>query len=123
MLSHLLGLLTIIFYVSKPFLFKIKKRPEIRGYKNGYSDHKIVRNGVIVSGGDTADSAYIGLGLALVTSVWSIVDARISAKNINKKAEDEYGHLIKFGDDRVTLGIDPAVIQHNGLGTLLTVHF
>ena len=66
------------------------------------------------------DTGYIGLGLLAGTWLWSLIDAPISAKNINKK--DEYGHLLKLGDDRVTLGIDP-VIQHNGLGTLLTVHF
>lgn len=64
-------------------------------------------------------TSYIGFGLLAGTWLWSVIDAPISAKNINKK---EYGHLIKLGDDRVTLGIDP-VIQHNGLGTLLTVHF
>ena len=40
-------------------------------------------------------TSYIGFGLLAGTWLWSVIDAPISAKNINKK---EYGHLIKLGD-------------------------
>ena len=63
-----------------------------------------------------------GVGALLVSGawIWSVIDAGISADKINR--ENEYGHLIELGDDRFTLGVDPA-IQRNGLGTMLTLHF
>ena len=71
------------------------------------------------SGGDTAKLA-TGLVIWGGTWIWSIADAGITANRINR--ENQYGHLIELGDDRVTFGVDP-VIQPNRLGTMLTFHF
>ena len=90
----------------------------------------VVGIGIWISGANDA-STYVGGGSggtkvmvgALLTSgnwLWSVIDAGISADNINKK--NEYGHLIELRDDRFVLGVDPAV-QRNGLGTMLTLHF
>ena len=71
------------------------------------------------SGGDTAKLA-TGLVLWGGTWIWSIVDAGRTASRINR--ENQYGHLIELGDERVTFGVDP-VVQPNRLGTMLTFHF
>ena len=73
-------------------------------------------------GKSNSNTAKLAVGLVLWggTWIWSIVDAGMTASRINK--ENQYGHLIELGDDRVTFGVDP-IVQPNRLGTMLTFHF
>ena len=68
-------------------------------------------------------TAFIGAPLWLGSAVWSVIDANLSANRINREGQQpESGHLLELGGDRVTLGIDP-VIQRNGSGARLVLHF
>lgn len=64
-----------------------------------------------------------GALLLLGSSLWSMIDAPISANRINRQSQQpSYGHLIELGGSRATLGVDP-VVAHRSLGTRLTLHF
>ncbi len=55
--------------------------------------------------------------------LWSVIDAPISANGINQQAQQpDYGHLLEFDGDRVTLGVD-AVARRNISGARLTLRF
>ena len=57
--------------------------------------------------------------------VWSVIDAPLSAIRINEQSQQpdpEYGHLLEFDGDRVTLGVDP-VVWPDRSGARLTLHF
>lgn len=64
--------------------------------------------------------AVAGVGLWLAGHLWSIIDAPLSAKKINRQRQ--FGHLIEFEGNQTTLGIDP-VASRNRLGTMLTLRF
>ena len=66
---------------------------------------------------------FIGAPLWLGSAMWSVIDANFSAKRINQEGQEpDYGHLLEFDGDRVTLGIGP-VVQRNGPGARLVLHF
>lgn len=72
--------------------------------------------------GDDGRAAF-GALLFLGSSLWSMIDAPISANRINRQSQQpSYGHLIELGGSRATLGVDP-VVSHRSLGTRLTLHF
>ena len=72
---------------------------------------------------DDDEKAVFGLLLAFGSSLWSMIDAPISANSINRQDQQpSYGHLIELGGSRATLGVDP-VVSHKSLGTRLTLHF
>ena len=72
---------------------------------------------------DDDGKAVFGLLLAFGSSLWSMIDAPISANRINRQSQQpSYGHLIELGGSRVTLGVDP-VVSHKSLETRLTLHF
>ncbi len=71
------------------------------------------------------DNWKIGFGVLLYSgsTLWSMIDALISANSINQQShQPSYGHLIELGGSRATLGVDP-VVSHKRLGTRLTLHF
>jgi len=64
-----------------------------------------------------------GISLWSGVGAWSVVDAYLSANEINEQNQQpSYGHLIEIGGSRTTLGVDP-VVSHKNLGTRLTIHF
>lgn len=70
---------------------------------------------------------YIGLGVALGTSIWSMIDAGISASNYNdslrKNKQQRYGHMYEGNlNDHVVLGID-LVPTKRGFSGGITLHF
>ena len=72
---------------------------------------------------DDYGRAAFGALLFLGSSLWSMIDAPISANRINRQSQQpSYGHLIELGGSRATLGVDP-VVSHRSLGTRLTLHF
>lgn len=84
-------------------------------YENIYGDW--------VDPDDDDGKAVFGLLLAFGCSIWSMIDAPISANSINRQSQQpSYGHLIELGGSRATLGVDP-VVSHKSLGTRLTIHF
>lgn len=84
-------------------------------YENIYGDW--------VDPDDDDGKAVFGLLLAFGCSIWSMIDAPISANSINRQNQQpSYGHLIELGGSRATLGVDP-VVSHKSLGTRLTIHF
>lgn len=84
-------------------------------YENIYGDW--------VDPDDDDGKAVFGLLLAFGCSIWSMIDAPISANSINRQSQQpSYGHLIELGGSRATLGVDP-VVSHKSLGTRLTLHF
>ena len=65
----------------------------------------------------------VGAPLWLASSMWSVIDANLSANRINQEGrQPEFGHLLEFEGDRATLGIDP-VVQRRGSGARLVLHF
>lgn len=85
-------------------------------------DYEYVSGRVVDPDGDNAN-AVLGLLLVFGNSLWSIIDAPISADRINQQNQQpSYGHLIEIGGSRTTLGVDP-VVSHKNLGTRLTLHF
>jgi len=65
---------------------------------------------------------WIGLGGAIAASVYSLVDAPISAHRINKESHQKYGHLIEIQRDTYAIGIDILPIK-NGIDARFTYHF
>jgi TM2 domain-containing membrane protein YozV len=66
---------------------------------------------------------YVGLGMVIGSSIWSMIDAPISANNINEQRRNSFGHLLEYNFDKVAIvGIDPVAFRH-GSGVSLTVHF
>ncbi len=79
--------------------------------------------GNLVDPDDDDEKVAFGLLLWFGSSLWSMIDAPISANSINQQNQhSSYGHLIELGGSRTTLGIDP-VVSHKNLGTRLTLHF
>ena len=64
--------------------------------------------------------SWIGLGAASAVSLWSMIDAPISASRINK--EQGYGHLMEFNKDKYALGLDVGLTK-KGVGAKVTLHF
>jgi hypothetical protein len=69
---------------------------------------------------------YVGLGLALGTSIWSMIDAPICASNYNdnlRNQKQRYGHMYEnYLNDRVVLGIDLSPTL-KGFAGGITLHF
>jgi hypothetical protein len=70
---------------------------------------------------------YLGLSMVIGSYFWSIIDAPLSANDINTEIRNEkakhYGHLFEYDlDGNNVVGIDPAVFR-NGTGATLTIHF
>ncbi len=63
---------------------------------------------------------WIGLGDIMVASIWSVIDAPLSAARINR--ELGYGHMIEFKNSRYALGLD-AGPANEGVGIKATLHF
>ena len=64
----------------------------------------------------------VGAPLWLASSVWSVIDANLSANRINREGQQPVlGHLLELGG-RATLGIEP-VVQGNESGVRLVLHF
>ncbi|MXY83573.1 MAG: hypothetical protein F4Y91_16300 [Gemmatimonadetes bacterium] len=79
--------------------------------------------GNLVDPDDDDEKVAFGLLLWFGSSLWSMIDAPISANSINQQNQQpSYGHLIEIGGSRTTLGVDP-VVSHKNLGTRLTLHF
>ena len=72
---------------------------------------------------DDDGSAGLGVLLWLGGTLWSWIDAPISANRINREnQQSNYGHLMEFDVDRTTLGVD-AVVHPNRVDTRVTLHF
>jgi TM2 domain-containing membrane protein YozV len=70
---------------------------------------------------------YVGLGLAAGTSIWSMIDAGISASNYNdelrKSKQQRFGHMYENNlSEDVVLGID-ITPRLRGVSGGLTLHF
>jgi len=66
---------------------------------------------------------WIGLGLASTAEIWSIIDAPISANNINKRrGQARWGHMIELDQRSHVLGLDVTPIKE-GFKTSVTLHF
>lgn len=85
-------------------------------------DYETIYGGLVDPDDDEGKAAF-GLLLWFGSSLWSMIDAPISANRINQQNQQpSYGHLIELGGSRATLGVDP-VVSHKNLGTRLTLHF
>lgn len=66
---------------------------------------------------------WIGLGTITGASIWSMIDAPLSASRINReRGQQRWGHLIEFNNDKYALGLDVAP-KKQGVETKLTLHF
>ena len=65
---------------------------------------------------------YLGIGVAGISVLWSLIDAPIRANQINKQVLYSYGHLIEMKYNNYVLGFD-AVTPPNGIASKLTLHF
>lgn len=88
----------------------------------GLEDNYENRWGQMVDPDDDDGRLAFGFLVWLSSSLWSMIDAPISANSINRQSQGfSYRHLIELGGDRVVLGLDPVVSEN--LGTRLTLHF
>ncbi len=75
---------------------------------------------------EETDWLYVGLGIALGTSIWSMIDAPICASNYNdnlRNQKQRYGHMYeRYLNDRVVLGIDLSPTL-KGFAGGITLHF
>ncbi len=66
---------------------------------------------------------WIGAGVASVGSLWSLVDAPLSAGRINRgKKQQRWGHLIEFNKEKYVLGLD-VTRKKEGMGVKFSLHF
>ena len=68
---------------------------------------------------------YIGVGIAVGAWVWSMIDAPISASNINKRRRQQYyGHLFEteIGNGKNVFGFD-VIPTKNGVKGNFSIHF
>ncbi len=117
--------------------------PGLGQYYNGDVTKGLIQDGLVVAGGTMlllgghVDNKYGGssmnspavfaTGVAFVfgSSLWSIIDAPISASNKNKKQRSSsfYGHLYEFGTDQgYVFGVDVGKVE-SGIGPRVTFHF
>jgi hypothetical protein len=64
---------------------------------------------------------YVGLFTAIGSSLWSMIDAPISANKINKRS-NQWGHMIESDSDNRSLGFDVGYMKR-GVGAKVTLHF
>lgn len=65
----------------------------------------------------------LGLGTAAGASIWSMIDAPLSASRINReRAQQKRRHLIEFSNDKYVLGLD-LTPRKQGMEAKLTLHF
>jgi len=64
---------------------------------------------------------WVGVGVGFINYLWSLVDAPISADNINKRRNQRYGHLFEYNFKNNTIGLD--IINNNGFSAKLSYHF
>ena len=91
---------------------------------------------VLSAGGDNSDTpegnidadnddwrSIPGYVLLIGGAAWSLIDAPMSAKRINRQnMQFSHGHLIELDGERASLGIDP-VTSRKRLGAMLTLRF
>lgn len=69
---------------------------------------------------------WVGLGLSTATAIWSMIDALVTANNINdevRKRKQGFGHMIEFNiDDNKVLGLDFSKSKI-GVNANLKLHF
>lgn len=109
--------------------------PGLGQYYNGDIVKGVVMNslyvtGLVISftvGYEEYEWLGVGLGIALGTSIWSMIDAPICASNYNdelrKSRKPRYGHMYEsYLNDRVVLGIDLSPTL-KGFAGGITLHF
>jgi hypothetical protein len=115
--------------------------PGLGQYYNGEVEKGIIQEALVVGGavlaltagvedwGDYYEPAeltywfWIGLGTAAGASIWSVIDAPLSASRINReRSQEKWGHLIEFNNEKYALGLDVAPMKQ-GMGMKLTLHF
>lgn len=66
---------------------------------------------------------WVGLGGAAAASLWSMIDAPLSASSINKRLRQQsWGHMIEMNNAKYGLGLD-LTPKKQGFGASLTLHF
>jgi hypothetical protein len=66
---------------------------------------------------------YVGIGVAAGAWLWSVIDAPISASDINDESAGlSYGHMIESSNSGCVVGVDVAALQ-DGPGIHLVIHF
>jgi len=114
------GVIQEVVYIGGWTMFFIMGEEEIC-YGGNYWDGQYYQ-GVEYCVNETTDWYYIGLGVAIGAHIWSMIDAPISASNINEKNEQNYGHLLEFKHRDNTVGLDLGATS-NGLVTTLSYDF
>lgn len=82
-------------------------------YNYDYNHHRSI---------ETTPAMYIGLGLAGVSYLWSMIDAPISASKINRRVAQNYGHMTEFNQGKNVLGFDMGPMR-KGFAAKLSYHF
>lgn len=67
----------------------------------------------------------VGLGVAVCTWIWSMIDAPTTASRINKEIDNgnKYGHLLEFDSGETVVGLDLDLTPKGGFGASVGVHF
>ena len=64
----------------------------------------------------------IGFPLVYGSLLWSSIDAPISAKRINRRSKQKYGHMIEFSNEFFIVGVN-LNIDNKTFGPVITVYF
>jgi len=80
---------------------------------------------IIVVAHDEEDEDYLKvafIAIAGVNYIWSLVDASSSAKRINKRRKQSYGHQFEYDYKKHVVGIDIGKVN-NVMGGQVSIHF
>lgn len=105
-------------------------------YYNGDVEKGLIQDGILLSGiillakgsstystKDYNTEETIGLLMIFGASLWSLIDAPISASKKNKRRRSSYyGHLFEFEKNKNVIGIDLGYFG-NSFGSKVTYHF
>jgi hypothetical protein len=71
---------------------------------------------------ETTTWFYVGGAMLLGSSIWSMIDAPISANKINEHNNATMGHMLEIGAKQYLIGCD-IIPTHQGLRLSTTIHF
>ncbi len=73
-------------------------------------------------GTQTNDWYTVGVGVALASWCWSMVDAPLQAGRLNAQTDLSFGHLLELRGDRYVVGLDPVLVG-GARGVEVVLHF
>ena len=113
------GVIQNVLYVAGWVIYFAAGTESYSGYYSGYYNY-------YSSSTRETDWLWVGLGLASATAIWSMIDALVTANNINdevRKRKQGFGHMYELNiDNNKVLGLDFSKSKI-GVNANFTLHF